>query len=123
MYGIEQEGKTFVADLLGCKVNLDNPNKILDKLIQELPVIINMTPIVEPKILEWMPPNCPIEKGGYTGYVIIAESHIAFHTWIYKKLVNIDISSCNDFDHMIVYNYVDKLFEPELIIHHEIPRY
>lgn len=38
------------------------------------------------------------DPGGYSGFVIIAESHISIHTFGKRGFVSIDVYSCKDFD-------------------------
>lgn len=35
------------------------------------------------------------DKGGITGVVIVAESHITIHTWPERQFVNVDVFFCN----------------------------
>jgi len=65
--------------------------------LDHYPGNLGMTPITEPKVLEY---NGPVlEDSGVSGFVIIAESHISIHTFPYRRYVNIDIFSCKSFDH------------------------
>lgn len=104
-------GKTLCADFLGCKVDsLTNVDLIYHSLV-DLAQKIGMRIILPPVLVPWNPPLCTDPADwGYTGVLIIAESHIAFHTWPEKKLLNVDISSCKDFDHRLAVKYLGRTF-------------
>ncbi len=68
----------------------------LGELLREYPGRINMTRISEPFIIRY--DTCPVEEWGISGFVFLAESHIAIHTFVERGFVNIDVFSCKDFD-------------------------
>jgi S-adenosylmethionine decarboxylase len=70
--------------------------EFLRRLLAEYPDRVGMTRISEPLIIRY--DNCPPEEWGISGFVFLAESHIAIHTFVEKLLVNIDLFSCKDFD-------------------------
>jgi S-adenosylmethionine decarboxylase len=70
--------------------------ELVREFLTHYPANLGMTPITEPKVLEY---NGPVlEDSGVSGFVIIAESHISIHTFPYRQYVNIDIFSCKSFD-------------------------
>lgn len=52
---------------------------------------------------------------GYTGDVLIAESHITIHSFIPRHHVQIDISSCIEFEPRVVETLLDKLFDHQIM--------
>lgn len=68
-----------------------------------------MTRITEPEVLKYDAPKS--EDSGVSGFVIIAESHISIHTFPNRDYVNIDIFSCQPFDHDKALAEVKTLFE------------
>ena len=68
----------------------------LRDLLKEYPARVGMTRISEPYVIRY--DNCPPEEWGISGFVFLAESHIAIHTFVEKLLVNVDLFSCKDFD-------------------------
>ncbi len=38
------------------------------------------------------------EPQGYTGFYLLAESHLSFHTWPEKGIISIDLYTCGDID-------------------------
>jgi len=72
---------------------------------------IQMRIILPPVIIPWNAPLCTDPtQWGYTGFLVVAESHIAFHTWPEKSLINIDISSCKDFDDKLASRLLGRIF-------------
>ena len=69
----------------------------LRAFLDEYPARLGMTKITEPEVLEYHGPNP--DDSGVSGFVIIAESHISVHTFPGRDYVNIDIFSCQSFDH------------------------
>ncbi|MDQ1283957.1 MAG: S-adenosylmethionine decarboxylase [Patescibacteria group bacterium] len=77
-----------------------NPEKLNDgelvrKCLFELPDQIGMHKIFGPEVLKAEAAN-PKDSGGYSGFVMIAESHISCHTFPYRKFVSIDVYTCGD---------------------------
>jgi len=68
----------------------------LRNLLSEYPGRIGMTRISEPLVIRY--DDCVPEEWGISGFVFLAESHIAIHTFVERGFVNIDVFSCKDFD-------------------------
>ena len=78
-----------------------NRNRLQDKtflrqFLLEYPVILGMNRISKPVVLEYSAPKP--EDSGFSGFVMIAESHISFHTFPHRAYINIDVFSCKSFD-------------------------
>lgn len=67
------------------------------------------------------------DGGGTTGCVVLAESHVAVHTWPELNSVTLDVYVCNytrdngDRARAVVDELVG-LFKPEDVVRHEVPR-
>jgi S-adenosylmethionine decarboxylase len=69
------------------------------QFLEEISDEINMTRISEPQVLEYRPPSGkPQNDWGVSGMVMIAESHIAIHTFPEQRYFSLDIFSCKPFD-------------------------
>jgi len=68
----------------------------LRKWLETYPAKIGMTRISPPHIIRYAGPV--LEDWGISGFVFIAESHIAIHTFVEQNYINIDVFSCKDFD-------------------------
>ncbi|MBI2867713.1 MAG: S-adenosylmethionine decarboxylase [Chloroflexi bacterium] len=66
------------------------------RFLDEYPAHINMTKVGPPHVIRYVGPEP--KDWGISGFVIIAESHVAVHTFPERDLVNVDIFSCMDFD-------------------------
>ena len=58
--------------------------EFLRDLLSEYPGRIHMTRISEPFIIRYE--DCPPEEWGISGFVFLAESHIAIHTFVERGL-------------------------------------
>ncbi|MBI3034302.1 adenosylmethionine decarboxylase [Candidatus Woesearchaeota archaeon] len=87
---------------------LDDMN-FLYGLLDTLPGMIGMTKIMPPYILYYDGKDKP-EDRGFSGVVIIAESHISIHTYPEKRFLTFDIYSCKSFDIERTVEYVVKAF-------------
>jgi S-adenosylmethionine decarboxylase len=96
----------------GCSYEKLTDMKLLTNLLNELPTKMNMTKIMEPHVFEYKGGQEP-DDWGLSGIVIIAESHLAFHTFPDKGFLTVDIFSCKDFDVKQAVEEIVKVFEPE----------
>ena len=67
------------------------------RFLSEFPAKINMTTIMSPQVMHYDGGDIP-EDNGISGFVIIAESHIAIHTFAEKNFFTLDIFSCKPFE-------------------------
>lgn len=105
-------GPHLVLEAYNCK----NKNKLGDKeviknLLSEFPAQLDMTTIMEPQIMYYDGGEIP-DDNGVSGFVIIAESHIAIHTFPEKGFMTLDIFSCKEFNIEAAIDYVLRFFEP-----------
>ncbi len=62
------------------------------------------------------------DPGGYSGFVILAESHISFHTFPQKKFISLDVYSCKHFDSSKIIEEIKSIFQTDDIISNIIVR-
>ncbi len=91
-------GPHLTLDIYGCKREALGDVDIIRDILDELPDILNMTKIVEPSVNYYEGKPDSFDKGGISGFVIIAESHISIHTFVEQQFASIDIFSCKEFD-------------------------
>lgn len=95
-----------------------NPEKLNDpelvrKSLDELPSKLGMEKMTEP-IVKYAEPRNLKDSGGYSGFVMIVESHISIHTFPKKKFVSIDAYTCKDeMDKDTAVVYFKEMFELE----------
>lgn len=88
---------------------LNNRENVL-KFLEELPEKTGMHKIIEPVLKEFTGNNIK-DPGGYSGFVMIAESHISVHTFPNRKFVSVDVYTCkNGMDTEFICNYTKELF-------------
>jgi len=91
------EGSHLMLDCFGCKKeSLDNED-LIRSFLNELPEQLGMKKLIEPHIVCYEGGNS-WDKGGITGFMLIAESHISIHTFPYDGFFTADVYSCKPFD-------------------------
>lgn len=65
----------------------------LEGLLERLPQELGMHAIAAPLVVEVGPKNRK-DPGGLSGFVLIAESHISFHTFPSRGFVTMDVYTC-----------------------------
>ena len=89
------KGVHLTADLAGCKTNksLMTNAEQLNSVCLELVNLSGLTPVDE-LFYQFQPAENEI-VGGVTGTVLLAESHLAIHTWPELSAVTLDVYVCN----------------------------
>jgi S-adenosylmethionine decarboxylase len=70
--------------------------EFIQSVLDGLPNEMGMTKIMAPHATRYG--GSSPEDAGVTGIVMIAESHIAIHTFPHKRFISVDVFSCKDFD-------------------------
>jgi S-adenosylmethionine decarboxylase len=78
------------------------------RTLDEFPALIGMTKIMPPHVQKHLTPGDP--SWGVSGFVIIAESHIAIHTYPEIGFFAMDVFSCKDFDVEKAVGFATKRF-------------
>lgn len=89
------QGLHLTADLSGCKENLNLMTDVagLRATCLKLVEASGLTAVNE--VFHAFPGTDPDETGGITGTVLLAESHLALHTWPELQAVTLDVYVCN----------------------------
>lgn len=96
-------GKSLLVDLYDCNKKLLQNVDRQYRLLVDLPSRIGMTIISAPQIARWDIPQAKDKfEWGYSGTILFAESHAYFHSWPEYAYVMWDLTSCKDFNHMMV---------------------
>lgn len=93
-----------------------NPEKLNNKelvleCLGDLPEKLGMHKLCEP-VIYFAEDNGIKDPGGWSGYTLIAESHIAIHTFTGRGFVSADVYTCkNGMDTGFIINYLKEKFE------------
>lgn len=90
-------GLHLTLDAYNCDPKTLNDSDLVKKMLDELPGMLGMKKMMEPVVM-FAQPNGKRDPGGYSGFVMIQESHISIHTFIKRRFVTADIYSCKEFD-------------------------
>lgn len=87
-----------------------NDEKLVLRCLEELPGKLGMTKLAKPEVY-FAPGNGKKDPGGWSGFVVIAESHISIHTFPAKGFVSIDAYTCiNGLNKKLVVDYFKEAF-------------
>jgi S-adenosylmethionine decarboxylase len=109
-----------MLDLYGCNAELLADEALLRQVLDEYPTRISMVK-VSPVELRHIKTSNPLDDG-FSGFVIIATSHISLHAWPPYGMVNIDIFSCEDFDVQETVTYARMMFQTDDVEVHAVER-
>jgi S-adenosylmethionine decarboxylase len=73
-----------------------------------------MKPMIKPYIVR-TPGNNAHDPGGWSGFILIEESHISFHTFVKRGFVTVDIYTCKSFDTDLAIKSLKKFFKTEKV--------
>lgn len=104
-------GEHLMLDGYGGNPEKLNSRELVMKFLDDLPNQTGMTKIVEPVIKDF-PGNDSKDPGGFSGFVMIAESHISVHTFPKRGFVSADVYTCqNGMDTDFIVQYFKDLYE------------
>lgn len=109
-----------MLDLYGCSPDLLENETFLRDVLDQYPTRIGMQK-VGPVELRYIRTNNPLDDG-FSGFVIIATSHVSLHAWVPYRMVNMDIFSCEDFDVAEVVTFAKRLFQTNDVEVHVVQR-
>lgn len=88
---------------------LNNKELVLDCL-RDLPDMLDMHVLAGPEVY-FAPGNGKKDPGGWSGFVVIAESHVSIHTFPGRGFVSIDVYTCkNGMDRRMIENFFVQRF-------------
>ena len=88
-------GEHFMIDgYRGSREKLSN-RQVVQHYLDNLPTKLGMRKLAEPTI-HWATPNGIKDPGGWSGFVVIHESHISIHTFPGRLFASIDVYTCRN---------------------------
>ena len=109
-----------MLDLFGCNPKVLANEALLRRVLDEYPTRIGMEK-VSPVELRDIKTSNPLDDG-FSGFVIIATSHVSLHAWPPYGMVNIDIFSCEDFDVIDTITFAQLMFQTDDVEVHVVER-
>lgn len=104
-------GEHVTIDGYGGNKELLNDKERVLSCLNDLPEKLGMHKLAEPNIY-FAEGNDLKDPGGWTGVVIIAESHISIHTFPERRFLSVDVYTCkNGMDTQFIFNYFKDKFE------------
>lgn len=105
-------GLHMMMDMYNCSPDVLNNKSLVFDILNSLPGKMGMKKLTEP-IVVFAQPNGKKDPGGWSGFVMIQESHISIHTFIKRRFVTMDIYSCKQFDTDFAIKSFKKVFKTE----------
>ena len=109
-----------MLDLFGCNPKVLANEALLRRVLDEYPTRIGMEK-VSPVELRDIKTSNPFDDG-FSGFVIIATSHVSLHAWPPYGMVNIDIFSCEDFEVIDTITFAQLMFQTDDVEVHVVER-
>ena len=102
-------GPHLILDGSKCNTQKLGDRILIEQLLNDYPRAIGMTKIGGPYMFEYQAPDPAYS--GVSGLVVIAESHIAIHTFPELDYFTMDIFSCRNFDHETAIRYIKEALD------------
>lgn len=99
-----------------------NDKEAVLECLNELPELLGMKKLAEPQVY-FASSNDKKDYGGWSGFVVVAESHISIHTFPKRGFVSIDVYTCKPgMDRKFIADYFTKKFDLKDIETHFLNR-
>jgi S-adenosylmethionine decarboxylase len=112
-------GNHLILDCFECAEKRICEKGFIQNLLHNICSKLKMTKIADPVIVEYSGEKNLKAKNktdyGITGFLLIAESHIAIHTFPKTRVVRVDVYSCKPFDSMKLKRFLAKMLQTESI--------
>ncbi len=109
-----------MIDLYHCRPEILQDEVFLHRVLEDYPDFIGMDK-VSPAVLRDIKTSNPLDDG-FSGFVIIATSHVSLHAWPPYGMVNLDIFSCEEFSVHQVVQFAKTRFQTEDVEVHAVER-
>lgn len=104
-------GEHLTIDGYGGDKNLLNNQEVVLGFLSDLPQQLGMHTLINPQVAH-TDGNNEKDPGGWSGFVVIMESHISIHTFPDRGFVSADVYTCqNGLDTEKVQQYITDTFK------------
>lgn len=110
-------GLHLMLEAYDCSPKALNDKNLVYKILDEMPGMLGMKKLTEPQVV-FANPNGKRDPGGYSGFVMIQESHISIHTFIKRRFITSDIYSCKHFEAQNAIDYLKNKFRTKDVEFH-----
>lgn len=95
--------KHIIVELWSCNTDFLEDGEYIEKCLRSIAAVIDVTPITYT--------HHNYDPQGYTGILIIEESHIVIHTWPEHRYATVDVFTCGEKDPKVVGPVLKEFFE------------
>lgn len=88
-------GEHLMLDGYGGDYEKLNSKELVLHCLKELPALLDMHILAGPEVY-YAKGNDKKDPGGWSGFVVIAESHVSIHTFPARAFVSIDVYTCKN---------------------------
>jgi S-adenosylmethionine decarboxylase len=104
-------GEHLTIDGYGGNPEKLNSKELVTSVLEELPKKLGMKKLSEAQVF-FAPENNGKDPGGWSGFVVIAESHISIHTFPRRGFLSADVYTCkNGMDIVFISRYFKEKFD------------
>lgn len=115
-------GEHITIDGYGGNPERLNSEEAISSCLTDLSNALRMRPLMKPIVIS-APDNHLKDPGGWSGFIIIAESHISIHTFPKRRFVSADVYTCqNGIDVDFVIDFFKRKFKLKNVETHFIKR-
>jgi S-adenosylmethionine decarboxylase len=115
-------GEHLTIDGYGGNYEKLNDKALVLHCLNDLPAKLGMNKLAEPEVY-FAKGNDTKDPGGWSGFLVIEESHISIHTFPGRGFVSADVYTCkNGMDNDFILSYFKETFELKDIEHNFIQR-
>lgn len=108
-------GEHLTYDAYGCSYESLSNMELCFDVLNNLVKLAKMHKLTEPVIIK-ADGNATLggkDPGGFSGFVIIQESHISLHTFVKRGFLTLDVYSCKPFKEEEIVKYLGETFKPK----------
>lgn len=106
-------GEHMMLDCYGADPALLDSKEHVLHVLNDLPEKLGMHKLAEP-VVYFAEGNGDKDPGGWSGFVVIMESHISVHTFVGRKFVSADVYTCkNGMDQAFITSYFKEAFKAD----------
>ena len=110
--GINLNGTHLIVDCMGCENSTLTDKILISDFIENTIKMLGMKKLIDPVLVQCDGSTNEWDKGGFSAFAMIAESHISIHTFPQAGLLSADIYSCKPFDVDLAIESFQAFFYP-----------